>query len=306
MEPNYLSVPVAEVGVLPRSRSFLIEVHSLYRKQFARWFSITVPTSVLAAAVLLLADRRIKEIFRNIPRGETQYHLKEVAATWVLRFGSFFVSWLLGCFALAAIATVVGRLDDAGDDGDVVWRHDSHQRAREHLGALVVVALVTFCSFLAGMAAAEFVELAAARLVGWAHISRFFYVAAVIGYVLVASIVSWLGMAIPLVLKGTTTVWSALGKSVELSSGYEGALFLLVVESMLGSYLAWYATYHGWRLLFPVHLRHTLWYGWGVYVVAVLATAAVEPPIFIGFSLLADPELLNAPSLPSSEQTPHI
>jgi hypothetical protein len=108
-----------------------------------------------------------------------------------------------------------------------------------------------------------------------------------IGYVVVASIVSWFGMAIPLILAENIGVWKALKRSVKLSNGYEGFLFLLVVEFMAGSYVAWYAASYGLSFLFPAQLRFTAWYGWLVYFIAVLATAAVEPPMFIGFSLLA-------------------
>jgi hypothetical protein len=296
MEPSYLSAPLAEIGTIARPQFFLQRVLVLYRSQFLRWFGITAPTSVLAAIVLLVADRRIKEIFGSVSRSGIQ----RVAELSVLRFGSFFISWLLGCFALAAIATVVGRLDDDGDDADMVWRHDSHQKAREHLGEIVIVAFVTFCAFMAGLAVAEFVEFAALRLVGGRHFSHF-YLAAMISCVVVASIVGWLGMSIPLILKGNTTVWSALKESVRLSNGREGDLFLLVVESLAGSYLAWYASYYVMAFLFPDHLQHTVWYGWLAYGVSVLTAAAVEPPIFIGFSLLANPEL-NSSSLPVTQQ----
>jgi hypothetical protein len=120
------------------------------------------------------------------------------------------------------------------------------------------------------------------------------------GLVVVASIVSWLETAIPIILPGDTSVWTALKRSVEFSSGYKGALFLLVIESLVGSYLACYATYQGLRILVPDNLRHVPWYGWSVYLLAVLVTASVEPPLVIGFSLLADPERLNAPLFPSS------
>lgn len=249
-----------------------------------------------------MANQRISAIYRNIPALAMKYHPGALAATMALRFGSFFISWLLGCFALAGIATVVNNLD--GEDADSVWKHDSHQRAREHFRALVLAALFMFCAFGAGMAGAGFVALAAGRIVGRSHFARFSYAASVVSVVVVASVVSWFGMAIPITLRGNIKVWAALKRSVELSNGYEDALFWLVVQSGAGSYLAWYAAYYGFSLFFPAPLRYTVWYGWLVFVVAVLASAAVEPPLFIGFYLLAEPERLKALSFPGPQQSP--
>jgi hypothetical protein len=173
-------------------------------------------------------------------------------------------------------------------------------------GALTTFAAITLLAFVLGALVAGLVELSAARVLGRSYMARFNYPAAVFGYVVVAGLVSWLGIAVPLILRGGIGAWAALKKSVQLSSGYEGALFLLVVETLVGSYLAWYGTFYFSRSLFPEFLRHTLWFGWFVYVIAVLASAAAEPPLFIGLSLLADPELLGTSSSPRSEHSPHI
>jgi hypothetical protein len=162
------------------------------------------------------------------------------------------------------------------------------------------------------MLLAGFVEFAAIRVARWSHFShfshfpRFVYVAGLVGIVVVAGVVSWLGTAIPLILRGNTSAWKALKRSVELSDGYEGALLLLVVETLAGSYLAIYATFYGLSFLFPDPLRNAFWYGWVVMALAIIAGAAFEAPLFIGFSLLADPQLLNTSSLPGSEQPSHI
>jgi len=288
MDLNYSSVRPVELGGVPRPRLLLKDVYSLYGSQFRRWFFITAPTSLLASVVLLMADQRIRAIYRSIPRGEIQYHLSEIAETYVLRFGSFFISWFLGCFALAAIATVVNRMDR--DDRNSVWVSDSHQRARERFGPLLLAACSTFGLFLVGMAVVLVVDLALLRIVAPAHFSRFNNGAVLIGSLIVASIVSWFGMAIPLMLSDDIGVWKALKRSVKLSNGYEAFLFLLVIESFVGSYVAWYAVHYGLAFLFPAQLTYTAWYGWLVYLVAVLASAAVQPPMFIGFSLLASGE----------------
>jgi hypothetical protein len=284
---NYSSQQV-ELGGVPRPRVLLKHVYSVYGNQFRRWFAITAPTSLLASVVLLMADQRIRAIYGSIPRGEIQYHWSEIAESYVLRFGSFFISWFLGCFALAAIATVVNGLDD---DSSEAWRSDSYQKARENFGSLFLAALLTFCAFLTGMAVAGFVEFAVIRVIGWAHFSRLNLGATLVGYVVVAGVVSWFGMAIPLILSGDIGAWTGLKRSIRLSDGYEFFLFLLVVESVAGSYVAWYAVHYGLSFLFPVQLRYTAWYGWLVYFVSILASAAVQPPMFIGFSLLAATDL---------------
>jgi hypothetical protein len=140
------------------------------------------------------------------------------------------------------------------------------------------------------MGVIEFVLFALIRAVGWPHFARHSLVAPVIGYVVTASVVSWFGMAIPLILAGGVGVWDALKKSVKLSDGYEGFLSLLVVESVIGSYVAWYVARLGLAFLLPTRLTYTAWYGSLVYFGAVLASAAVQPPMFIGFSLLASGE----------------
>jgi hypothetical protein len=300
VETNYSHVLQADVGT-PQPGVLLRNVHTIYHRQFGRWFGIMAPTSLLAGLVLVLADQRIKAINSIIPRGEVLFHKGDIAVMGAVRYGSFFFSWFLGCFALAAIATAVNDLD-RGDEAES-WERDSYQRAREHFGAIIASALMTFSAFLLGMFAMGFLELAAYRIVGWSHFSKYNYPVTVIGMVVVATFVSWLGASIPLILKGNTRVRATLRKSVELSNGYEGALFLLVVESVAGSMIVWYTVVHGLPLFLPRHLIYAAWYGWLLNAVGVLAASTIDAPLFIGLSLLADPERLNTSSLAASEPT---
>jgi hypothetical protein len=83
-------------------------------------------------------------------------------------------------------------------------------------------------------------------------------------------------------------VWAAVKKSLEPADGYQGFLFLLVVQSLIGSYIAWYPTHYVLFWMLPDSIRLSAWYGWIALFVAALASAAVQPPMFIGFSLLAE------------------
>lgn len=304
MDPNYLIMQRVEFGGAPRPRLLLKDVYKAYIAEFRCWFAITAPTSLLAAVVLLLADRKINEIFRSFPITQISFHMREVAEAGVLRYGSFFISWFLGCFALAAIATVTSGLNK-GEQNDV-WVSDSFQRARERIGPLFMAAILTFGIFLAGMAVAEFILFAVIRAVGWARFSRYNYWANSIGYVVVGSVVSWFGMAIPLILAEGTGVWSALKRSVKISDGYEIFLFLLICESVIGSYVAWYGVSYGLAFLFPSQLRYTEWYGWLVYFVTIFASAAVQPPMFIGFSLLASEQSADSQLLSNSNHAAQV
>lgn len=295
VETNYSHLLQSELVRVPQPGLLLRSVHAIYHAQFGRWFGIMAPTSLLAGLVLVLADQQISAINRSIPRGQVLFHKSDLLAMGAVRYGSFFLSWLLGCLALAAIATAVNDLD-RGDEVEG-WNRDSYQRAREHFGGLVTSALITFSAFLLGVFAMGFLELAANRIVRWSHFSKYNYPVTAIGMVVVAALISWLGVSIPLILRGNTRVRAALKKSVELSNGYEGALFLLVAESVAGSMIVWYVVVHGLPLFLPQHLIYTAWYGWLLNAVGLLAASTIDAPLFIGLSLLADPERLNASSL---------
>jgi hypothetical protein len=304
VEQNYLIVQPVELGGVGRPRLRLKNVYAGYTGNLARWFAITAPTTLLGSIVIWLADQKIHALYKSFLITEIRYHWAEVAESLALRYGSFLISWFLGCFALAAIATIVNNLDKGDREG--VWVSDSFQRARERLGRLALVASLTFTMFAGGMVAIELIVVSIGRAFGWGHSYRFNYASVLVGLFVISSIVSWFGMAIPLILAEDIGAWRALRKSLKMSNGYEGFLLLLVCESLVGSYAAWYAVNLGLRLLFPLHLRYTEWYGWLVYLLTVLASAAVQPPMFIGFSLLASDGDFDASFFPRPQQPPHI
>lgn len=304
METNYSQELQVEADT-PQPGLLLSRVHHLYRTHFRQWFGIMAPTSLLTAGILLLSNQKIGAIARSLPRDMFRQpdlvrgHLGDIALMNLLRYGSFFMSWLLGCFALAAIAsTVLG--SDIGDESEH-WKHDSYSRAREHFVSILLFALISFCSFVLGGAATLVVNGALVRVVGWTRFSRYNYVFVLIGLVVAGSVVSWIGPAVPIIIRKGSKLRTALKESIEICSGYEGALFLLVVESVAAGYLAWYVVLYGLSLLVPASVKYASWYGWLANLTGVLAGATVDAPLFVGFSLLADPEHLRGRTLQGIE-----
>jgi hypothetical protein len=284
MESSSPSLQQAE-EIKPESFSPLFtKVQKIYVQQFREWFAITAPTSVVAAVVLMLADWKVREIILSHHDFAKLYNTETIVETTLLRFGSYFFAWFLGCFALAAIATVVNRLDAEDEDAPL---RDKHQRAREHMGAILKTAFAMFLALLIGLAIAEFVLLTIAKVVGYAHFRSYIYPATMLGMFIVAGIVARLGMAIPLLMRGDIGVWAALNESLKIGERHKGFLFLLVIQSVIGSYVGWYAV-HYVLLLVPLSVKLAAWYGWAVVSLSALASAAVSPPMFIGFSLLAE------------------
>jgi hypothetical protein len=239
----------------------------------------------VAAIVMVLADRKIRTIYLS---GRPWIELRSstiLLETFGLRFGSYFFAWFLGCFALAAIATVVGRLDGEEESSPL---RDKHQRAREHMGAIFKTAIATFVAFVIGIAILEIVIMTVMKVAGPRHFPRYtYYVATEIGTFIVVGIVSRLGMAIPLILRADIGVWTALNESLKIGERHKGFLYLLLIQSVVGSYVGWYAV-HFALMLVPEWVKFAAWYGWGVLIVSILAGAAVSPPTFIGFAVLAE------------------
>lgn len=288
MEQEYPSLPQVE-EIKPEEFSPLFtKVQRIYIGQFREWFGITAPTSVVAAVVLVEASQKVRTIVGGVLFWSDIQERITLIEGLAVTIGSFFVAWFLGCFALAAIATVVGRLD--GEEEDAPLR-DSHQRAREHLWAIIMTSIATFVAFGVGLLIAAIAVLTISKVSR--HFWRYYYPVTLIGRVLVAGVVARFGMAIPLVVRGDIGVGAALNESLKIGERHKGFLYLLVIQSVVGSYVGWYAV-HYMLLLVPNSIRFTVWYGWGALIVSALASAAVSPPMFIGFSLLAEEKTLSA------------
>jgi len=124
-------------------------------------------------------------------------------------------------------------------------------------GSIFLAARFTFSAFLVGMAAALLSFLQSSEWLGpFRAIQPTCCGSRLRGD---AGILSWSGMAILLIGGGKPGVWAALKRSVKRSNVHAVFLFLLGVESVVGSYLAWYAVRCGLPLALPAALTYTVW-----------------------------------------------
>lgn len=276
----------------PSAKILLHRVYKLYAQSYWRWFRITAPASLTAAFALLLTSQKANELFRMLPQGPAVvHHIPELLEQTLIRFGGFFFAWLTGCLALGAIATILHSQDA---EEDLSGLSDSFVRVRQLMLPVSVVATLTFALFIVGIGAGSVAGFAAGKIAGPKYFYRAVFYSSELFYFLELAVLSWFGPSIPLIIRDRIGAWRALKGSLRLSDGYEGFLFLLTVESVVGTYLANFVVRYAagvvesrlpdsWLEVMP----------WIVYFSVALASAAVQPPMFIGFSLLADNEFLE-------------
>ncbi len=213
--------------------------------------------------------------------GSLLWRLGDRALVAAFRVGGFFVAWFLSCFALAAVATVVGRLNR---EEEGAWDGEVYERARARVWRLLSGAALTFLSLVMGLAVTMSIELALFFALRKGSLFRFNYFVTLIVVVLVTSAMSWQGLMFPMLVWDDVGPWRAMRRSYALAAGYRAHLASLVSESLLASYLAGLAVYYVFG--FVAQRLAIDWAGWLIFVAAILAAAAAEAPMFIGFSTL--------------------
>jgi hypothetical protein len=232
----------------------------------------------------MLCNLQAARIYHRLPKGIAMLeHRGEIAESVLFRVAGYFFAWFVGCFALGAISSALRSLNQPQDDADFL--RDGYREARAHLLPLFAVASTTFAIALAGYAAIV-LGGAAAGIAGKEHAVATSYIGATLIAILVLAVLSWFGMAIPAVLGEKLYAWPAIKRSLKLTDGYEGYLLFLVLESVLASYSGYYLLRYAVGLLLSRYSLNWDWMQWLVFGVAIAVSAAVQPPMYIGFSLL--------------------
>jgi hypothetical protein len=253
------------------SRGLWRDIHSLYLTYFWSWFRVNAPATLGTVVVIQITNYEVSELWRT----------GDKAAAGSVRFGGFFLAWFIGCFALGAVATLVGRVINGDEEA---WDDEAYERARSKFWPLLSGAVLTFLCLILGFVVFLLIDGAVASALGRTRFLKFNYALSLAGIFLIGCAVSWQGLMFPMLIWTDVGAWQALKSSYTLANGYRTHLASLVIESLLASYLAGFGVYYA--LGFVAHRLSLNWASWPIFVAAVLASAAAEAPMFIGFSLL--------------------
>ena len=309
---NYAAVPAFDAR--PSSWTLLHQVYILYREHHRKFAAITIPAALFAAFAISVCHTEGAYLASRAPKGlEILYHRWQYAQILGVGAMGFFLPWFFGCFAFAATATVVRNLLSQ-EDGQVDIG-DGYARARECILPILLFSALTFLIVALGFTAGTWLGGNVMVRISNHHVSRFAYwMVALAGWLLAIAFVTRYALALPSIVHKKVGALQAMRSTVALTEGYDGYLFLLAMESFVGTIVASYAAaFFVMLLLQRAPLIESPWSEWIIIVAAVLASALVEPPMFIGFSLLyfeqtreRQPQPITSASfLPRSQQPPY-
>jgi hypothetical protein len=263
---------------------FVAEVLRTYHEQFWLFIKLTVPAVVVGYIAIIMSRNVGREIARPFPGVGILGHTTEILQIWFAVFAGYITSWIVFSFSFAAICSAVRRVAV----GDIPSVEDSFANVRARIGSFLRLALLLFLLFLV----AEAASLLLSGGIFWmlhqrqVHLTAFLFQIVSFGSVgLFLVIFSRFGLAIPAFVLGNYGVRQAMFRSDELTQGKWSILTVLLVKSVVGSYVAgmlpfWLAS----RISAGISLPS--WFPWALSAASIGGVTAVEPTMFIGFALL--------------------
>jgi len=258
----------------------LTQSYGLYRESFWKLFRIALLPALLAylwryGYRLAFHEFAVRGWISLLSGGFALL----IASGWVN--GAFY--WVVSSFFFAAVASNVL----ATTDEEKPAISDAFTRARARLSAVTVAALLSWTIFWLGQAAASFAL--------WSVMDRLrmrpgYYgimLIAAISVLLLAGLLSRLGLVIPALMdQPSTSLREALKTSVRITEGWEPFFMMFLAKSaILGYGFYWLGDYAlGW--LWQHGSLSATTYPWAAQTLYISLAAALESPLFIAFSIL--------------------
>lgn len=275
---------------------FITGVVSTYQKQSWFFIRLITPAVVITYVITKFVNNVIRQLsphtyWRDLP----QARLIEVTLTsCFIRLGQYVVSWLMFCFAFAAICSAVGQSQRGGTPSI----GDSFTEFRGRTGLFLRLSLLLFVLFL-GIQIVWIGAVMSSSALAYTHHFRMTRLENLLLtyalWYLGILVFSRFGLAIPAFLREGCSVGSAMFRSDELTEGQWLKLAVLLGKTAIGGYVAgmlpfWLAAW------FLTGARVPWWFENALMVLSIAGVSAIEPMLFIGFTLLYENQSALIPS----------
>ncbi|PYV83278.1 MAG: hypothetical protein DMG93_09190 [Acidobacteria bacterium] len=270
----------------PKTGEFVEETLRCYHRN--RWSFLEVALSAVLLSFLAIQFSRmeVRHLTRHVDllsEPPSRFLLPEAM---LISISGFFVSWMVFCLAFGAICLAV----EQEHAGYQISMGGAFEAIFERLGSFMGISALLFGLFFA------LETFALDRVTLWATPwieSRFGHLSPLTwtligagGYVAVSFIIARLGaLAIPALILDDHSITDSLLISYRLTRCEWRILSVLLFKSIVGGYVAAMLPFWVAREI-PPTVNLPWWFPWTLSAASIACVSAVEPVMFIGFSLL--------------------
>jgi len=259
----------------------------IYRSDWKKHFLTALPPAIISVLIYVAGNLLLIELYRRARSFDVNQMLLITAQSLAVRLIEVGLPWTLTTLAYAAVSANI--LIKSPTSGRAI--SDSYSSARERLGPLFRVGLITFVAMIAGYA----ISSACSFVIGFSSFvpKQFrlmtFEVLLAVCVILWAGLLSRAALSAPILMTSddrTQGAWDAIKKSIKMSEGYEPFFIFLVAQTLLLSFLG---PWLGREVLLQLWLRSSVSanaYKWIGYSLDALLPAAIETFAFVGFTVL--------------------
>jgi hypothetical protein len=259
----------------------------IYRSGWKEHFLTALPPAIISVLIYLAGNLLLVELYRVGRPFYVNHVLLITSKALAVRLTEFALPWILTTLAYAAVSANI-LLKSPTSERAI---SDYYSPARERLGSLFRVGLITFPAMVAGYA----ISLAFSFVIGFSSFVPKQHRLMTLDLVLAASVILWAGLlsraalSVPILMTSdnrTQGAWDAIKKSIKMSEGYEPFFIFLVAQTLLLSFLG---PWVGRQVLLQLWLRDSVSanaYSWIGYSLDALLPAAIETFAFAGFTVV--------------------
>jgi hypothetical protein len=257
--------------------AFLRSTSATYQENLGLFVRILSPAVLLGYIAVFVTSAKSQEMIRELVATQRLDDYGTLVAAGMVRQGGMFVSWLLYSFAFVATCAAVRTLNA----GETPSADAAYAQARERIGAMLLIAILLFLLAIFAAVVAIFVGNFFPRIRALNASNWIFYTIMVLGWTGVAK----LSLAFPAAVLDRVSLKQAFFLSDELTAGRNLILFVLLLETLGGSYLAHQIPYVMSEWIWGTGIWPD-WVSYATLACAILGGALVQPNLFVSLARL--------------------